>query len=287
MYPSVIRFTSDNAPTIFEAGHPVMLLVDNSLAGGKEWSDAEALQEFKQASEFFRGRILFVVTSDDAAAEKRLLVTLGMEDEPSPALRLFSINPSGHQSWYPTLKYKPPASIYPIRAAGIRDYLEKYEAGKLRPHVKSQPLPDYGSWKPGQVLEVVGENFEEIVRESDTDIFVKFHAPWCGHCRRMQPAYIKLAELAASVTTLRIADVDATQNEISDLHFAAYPSMALFRGGLKKQPLYYSESREAEDMFKWISAQATATFNPGAAKSESENMLKKRRADKKMLLEEL
>lgn len=39
-------------------------------------------------------------------------------------------------------------------------------------------------------------------------VFVKFFAPWCGHCKRMKPAWDKLMEEYASSDSVLVADVD-------------------------------------------------------------------------------
>lgn len=41
----------------------------------------------------------------------------------------------------------------------------------------------------GKVIELTSDNFNEIVLESKQNVFVKFFAPWCGHCKAMAEAY--------------------------------------------------------------------------------------------------
>ena len=41
---------------------------------------------------------------------------------------------------------------------------------------------------------VVAKNFEEIVNNPDKDVLIEFYAPWCGHCKNLEPKYKELAE---------------------------------------------------------------------------------------------
>lgn len=49
---------------------------------------------------------------------------------------------------------------------------------------------------------VVAENFDEIVNAEDKDVLIEFYAPWCGHCKNLEPKYKELGEKVGLRTLL-------------------------------------------------------------------------------------
>lgn len=41
---------------------------------------------------------------------------------------------------------------------------------------------------------VVGKTFDEIVNDETKDVLIEFYAPWCGHCKTLEPKYNELGE---------------------------------------------------------------------------------------------
>jgi len=74
------------------------------------------------------------------------------------------------------------------------------------------------------------DNFEALVVDSGKNAFVKFYAPWCGHCKAMAPAWNELgAEYAASKSVV-IGDVDCTEQGdlCSEYDVSGYPTIKYF-----------------------------------------------------------
>ena len=46
----------------------------------------------------------------------------------------------------------------------------------------------------GANVKIVGKNFDDVVMNSDADVFIKMYAPWCGHCKQLAPQYQKAAQ---------------------------------------------------------------------------------------------
>ena len=96
--------------------------------------------------------------------------------------------------------------------------------------------------------------------------FVKFYAPWCGHCRHMAPAWEQLAdELAADDIPVNVAEVDVTANSMLGKQFniRGFPTLKLLHRG----KLYsYKGRRDVDSMAAFARggfADAAAEDMPG------------------------
>jgi len=81
---------------------------------------------------------------------------------------------------------------------------------------------------------------------------VEFYAPWCGHCKKLEPEYDAVAAtLKESGSSIKIGKVDATiETELASAHqVRGYPTLKFFRDG---EPGDYDGPREAKGIEKWL-----------------------------------
>jgi protein disulfide-isomerase-like protein len=57
-------------------------------------------------------------------------------------------------------------------------------------------------------MELTPDNWDD--ETAGKTVFLKFFAPWCGHCKRMKPAWDKLMDAYADNNAILVADVDCT-----------------------------------------------------------------------------
>jgi len=100
------------------------------------------------------------------------------------------------------------------------------------------------------------ENFDSVV-DGSKSVFIKFFAPWCGHCKSMIPAYEETAEAFAKESEVVIADVDADAHKELATRFGVtgFPTLKFFKKG-STDPVDYSGGREATDIIEYINKEA-------------------------------
>ncbi|XP_071360779.1 protein disulfide-isomerase A2 [Trachinotus anak] len=97
-------------------------------------------------------------------------------------------------------------------------------------------------------------NFARALSENQY-LLVEFYAPWCGHCKRLEPVYAEAAgKLKAENPAMRLAKVDAIEErELADeFDIGGFPSLRLFINGDRKQPIDYTGKRSAEGIIQWM-----------------------------------
>ena len=136
----------------------------------------------------------------------------------------------------------------------LQRFVEDFTAGKLQPFVKSEELPEDNS---GPVKVAVGKNFDELVLNSEKDVLIKFYAPWCGHCKKMAPAYEELGQALQDEPGVDIVKMDATANDVTGPFVVhGFPTL-FFLPAASKTPIKYEGGREVDDFIKYIAKHAT------------------------------
>ncbi|CAH2981357.1 unnamed protein product [Chilo suppressalis] len=97
-----------------------------------------------------------------------------------------------------------------------------------------------------RVLEL-SDKFIDI--SNDGMWFVKFYAPWCAHCRRLEPIWAHVAQNLYN-SPIKVAKVDCTRFTAVATHFKirAYPTIMFLKGSFQHE---YTGDRVKEDMVNY------------------------------------
>ena len=121
----------------------------------------------------------------------------------------------------------------------------------IPPSEAHPPSGGVGTFGGKGVIQLTDQTFASEVLRSDALWLVVFYAPWCGHCKRLEPDFGAAARRLDGQA--RLAAVDATQNsELSKIYEVnGYPSLKAFYKGKLTDQAGYDGPRDVEGMVGW------------------------------------
>ncbi|CAD7942210.1 unnamed protein product [Amoebophrya sp. A120] len=136
----------------------------------------------------------------------------------------------------------------------ILDYIKKVKAGEVEPHLKSEEVPAEPQEEPVKVI--VGKSLQKMVFTEEKDVLLEIYAPWCGHCKKLEPEYTKVAKKVKKEgfeDILTIAKMDGTQNDspVESISWSGFPTIYYVKAGAS-EPTKYDGARDAKGIWKWI-----------------------------------
>jgi len=110
----------------------------------------------------------------------------------------------------------------------------------------------------------LAKDFDEKVADGKL-YFVKFYAPWCGHCKRLAPAWGDLGQSLAKDDDVVIAHVDCTKakSTCSSAQIAGYPTLKLFYDGEAQDT--YRGGRDLASMQDYLKQQKLSLLQETSA----------------------
>jgi thioredoxin domain-containing protein 5 len=157
---------------------------------------------------------------------------------------------------YPTLKFFKKDSdevAEKYRGGRDKDSIVKFISKKmgLEPEETEELLPEEATADKG--LYVLGErSFNGHVAKGDH--FIKFYAPWCGHCQKLAPIWDELGAAFENDKTVTIAKMDCTTAAAlcQEHEVKGYPTLAFFRNGKKVET--YSGARNLKELKDFVAS---------------------------------
>ncbi|XP_023017585.2 thioredoxin domain-containing protein pretaporter [Leptinotarsa decemlineata] len=142
--------------------------------------------------------------------------------------------------------------------------IEKYQGDRGHNDLKQYVNKMLGTQKEGQAEqppktvtkdtsgELTGDTFQTNIESGIT--FVKFFAPWCGHCKRLSPTWDGLREKFSTNSKVKVFKIDCTLEEnkqlCNDEEVEGFPTLFLYKDGERISE--YSGSRSLEDLYEFV-----------------------------------
>lgn len=107
----------------------------------------------------------------------------------------------------------------------------------------------------GEVISLTSETFDNFVSQAPT--FVKFFAPWCGHCKKLAPTWTQVARRMQHKLNIAEVNCDEFKSLCSKQGVTGYPMLFYYSHGAKTE---YSGSRKYEPLVAFADKAASPTM---------------------------
>ena len=233
-HPMIMNYSKDAKEYVFDKNHSSLLFLVNN--------ENKMTEIINSVSEATREKIQTVVANVNESSAKTFQRQLQMRKIPCILLVDLRLHPR---------MYLLDKDIMNNKEAIIKFVNDWYDNKVPKKYLR---IP--GELK-GTVFTVTEKTFNQEVIDNDKDVFVKFYAPWCGHCKKMAPKFEELAERLNKNEKLQLVEVDATANKIEGMNITSYPTLMMYSAGKKSSPVKYSGEYSVNAMESFVKKQAT------------------------------
>ncbi|XP_036772933.2 protein disulfide-isomerase-like protein of the testis [Manis pentadactyla] len=219
----VIEYNYENKDLIYELpilNHMLLFASKSSRSFGM------IMQHYRLALKEFTNKILFILVDADEPRNGRLFEYFRITEIDIPSVQILNLSSD--------TRYKMPSEE--ITYENLKKFGRSYLTGSAKKHQSSEEIPKY--WDQGPVKQLVGKNFNVVVFDKDRDVFVMFYAPWSEKCRALFPVLEELGRKYQNHSTVTVAKIDITANDIQLMYLDRYPFFRLFPTDSQQAVLY-------------------------------------------------
>eukprot|EP00917_Polyrhabdina_sp_WS-2016_P019470 GHVP01041636.1.p1 GENE.GHVP01041636.1~~GHVP01041636.1.p1 ORF type:complete len:418 (+),score=81.13 GHVP01041636.1:18-1271(+) len=175
--------------------------------------------EYKKVASVLKGVIRVGAVSDESVIQKN-----GVKG--FPTVQIFAGAPDKKKS----VTYDGERTV-----EGIVDFtfekLRKLVSKRLKPSGEKSKSKTKKEKFDSVLIDLKSDDFDEaLLKHSDEVWFVMFYAPWCGHCKNLEPTWREVANKMHRNGKVKIARVDATEEKSLASRFGiqGFPTLIAF-----------------------------------------------------------
>ena len=118
-----------------------------------------------------------------------------------------------------------------------------------------ESMDDFNPFKNfdfGNVIWLDDSNATSMLKDNNSLLYVVFYSPWCGHCHKFMPEYVRTSKYAEEKNlTIKFAKIDASvsPNTSEEFHIEGIPAVFLINKG---QKYLYEGVRTLEGLLKFM-----------------------------------
>ena len=99
------------------------------------------------------------------------------------------------------------------------------------------------------IINITTEDFKHKILEADQPVSVDFWAPWCTYCRRIAPAFDKIAEQQEDKLVFAKVNVDEAPEIAEKYGIDTIPTLLLFKNGAVAGTIVAPDSKAKIETF--------------------------------------
>lgn len=124
----------------------------------------------------------------------------------------------------------------------VKEFFTAYKKGNLVAYLKSQEVPE--AQDSSLIMQIVANNFEFMVLDSEYDAVVIFDGNQCDYCKVLYKLYETVAHRLQTNRMIRFFIVNTSENEIPGIEEVGQrPEVLYYAARDKQQPLKFSTIR--------------------------------------------
>ncbi|XP_059010656.1 protein disulfide-isomerase-like protein of the testis isoform X2 [Mustela lutreola] len=177
----------------------------------------------------YNTEILFILVNADEPRNGHILKYFRITEVNIPCVQILNLSSDA--------RYKMPSEE--ITYENLKKFGHSFLNRNAKKHQSSEDIPKY--WDQGPVKQLVGKNFNVVVFDKERDVFVMFYAPWSDKCKALFPVLEELGRKYQNHSTVTIAKMDITANDIQLMYLDRYPFFRLFPINSQQAVLYTGE----------------------------------------------